>query len=151
MRHRGSVRRPRKIDFSLYTGTLGDILLWGGVHRVSSALMVPLPFKRRHVLVADGLLHGSHVFSSEKAMQDQREQCLCRGSKIRWPPCLPLRGKDLIAVNMYNKHSVGPSIRSIWTRSCFTLTNMIQVCSNFPSIYHTFSSGRDLGWQGPRV
>ena len=37
---------------------------------------------------------------------------------------------DLIAANVYEKYSVGPSIRSIYTRCCFTMTDTIQVCSN---------------------
>jgi len=39
--------------------------------------------------------------------------------------------RDLIAVSVYDKHSVGPSIRTICTRCCFTMTDMIQVCSSF--------------------
>ena len=31
----------------------------------------------------------------------------------------------------YDKYSVGPSIRPIYTRCCFEMTNMIQACSNF--------------------
>ena len=36
---------------------------------------------------------------------------------------------DLIAASIYDKYSIGPSNRSIFTR-CFTMTNMIQVCGN---------------------
>jgi hypothetical protein len=39
--------------------------------------------------------------------------------------------KDLIAVSVHDEYSVGPSIRPIRTRRCFTTTSMIQVCSNF--------------------
>ena len=38
---------------------------------------------------------------------------------------------DLIAASIYDKHSVGPSIRPIYTRCYSTMTNMIQVCRNF--------------------
>ena len=38
---------------------------------------------------------------------------------------------DLIAASVYDKYSVGPSIRPVCTKCCFTMTNMIQVCSNF--------------------
>ena len=43
----------------------------------------------------------------------------------------PFSLSDLIAASMYNKYSVGPSIRQICTRCSFTMTNMIQSCSNF--------------------
>ena len=38
---------------------------------------------------------------------------------------------DLIAESIYDCHSVGPSIRPFCTRCYFTMTDMIQVCSNF--------------------
>ena len=38
---------------------------------------------------------------------------------------------DLIAANIHDKHSVGPSIRPVGTRCCFTMTSVIRVCSNF--------------------
>ena len=38
---------------------------------------------------------------------------------------------DLISECIYDKCSVGPSIRPICTRCCFAMTNMIRVCSNF--------------------
>ena len=38
---------------------------------------------------------------------------------------------DLIAVRIYDKYWVFPSVRRIGTRCCFTMTNMIQVWSNF--------------------
>ena len=38
---------------------------------------------------------------------------------------------DLIAVSVYDGNSVGPSTQPICTRWCFTMTNMIQACSNF--------------------
>jgi len=47
------------------------------------------------------------------------------------PPRLRRNPLDLIAASIYHKYSVGPSIRPICTRFCFTMTNMIQVCSNF--------------------
>ena len=50
----------------------------------------------------------------------------------------PLRSKmalmlppDLTAVSIYDKYSIGPSMRSMCTRCCFTMTNMMQVWSNF--------------------
>jgi len=39
-------------------------------------------------------------------------------------------GGDLIAASIYDNYSVGPSIRPICTRCCFTKTNMIRVCRN---------------------
>ena len=33
-------------------------------------------------------------------------------------------GKDLIAASIYDEYSIGPSIRPICTRYCFTMTNM---------------------------
>ena len=39
-------------------------------------------------------------------------------------------GRDLIAESIYNKYSVGPSIKSICTTCCFTMTNMNQARSN---------------------
>ena len=41
------------------------------------------------------------------------------------------RGLNLIAASIYDKLSRGPSIRPVCTRYCFTMTSMIQVCSNF--------------------
>ena len=38
---------------------------------------------------------------------------------------------DLIAASIYNKYSIGPSIRSIWNRCCLTMTDIVQVCSDF--------------------
>ena len=38
---------------------------------------------------------------------------------------------DLIAGSIYDEYSVGPSIQPVCTTYCFTMTNMIQVCSNF--------------------
>ena len=40
-------------------------------------------------------------------------------------------GQDLIAVSIHDDYSIGPSIRPICARFCFTMTNMILVCSNF--------------------
>jgi hypothetical protein len=37
---------------------------------------------------------------------------------------------NLIAAGVYVKYSVGPSIRPICTRCCFTMTYIIQVCSH---------------------
>ena len=39
--------------------------------------------------------------------------------------------EDLIAASIYDKCSVGLSIRSIFTNCCFTMPKMIQACSNF--------------------
>ena len=41
--------------------------------------------------------------------------------------------EDLIAAIGYDKHSMCPSIRSIRTKRCFTMTDMVQVYSNFHS------------------
>ena len=38
---------------------------------------------------------------------------------------------DLIAASIHDEYSVGPSIRRICTRCWFTMTSMIQVCSEF--------------------
>ena len=38
---------------------------------------------------------------------------------------------DLIEASTYDKHSVDPSIRPVCTRCYFTMTYMIQVCSDF--------------------
>ena len=54
---------------------------------------------------------------------------------------------------MYDKCSSGLSFRPIFTRYCFTMTYMIQVCSNFLSvlsIYHIYSSGCDEERPGSR-
>ena len=40
------------------------------------------------------------------------------------------KGRDMIAASVYDKDSVGPSIRPGCTRCCFTMTNTIQVCNN---------------------
>ena len=74
----------------------------------------------------------------------------------RWPqnPQPWMQVGNLIAASIYDKYSVGPSIRPICTRCCFTITNMIQVCSNFhwsrvfPSIYQKHSSRCDLDADG---
>ena len=58
--------------------------------------------------------------------------CIRRGQRVGvpWPRHVraPLRA---IQSSTYGKYSVGPSIRPIRTRCCFTMTTMIQVCSNF--------------------
>ena len=38
---------------------------------------------------------------------------------------------NLTAANIHDTYSIGPSIRPVFTRCCFTKTNMIRVCSNF--------------------
>jgi len=38
---------------------------------------------------------------------------------------------DLTAASIHDRLSVGPSIQPICTRCCFTMTNMVQMCSNF--------------------
>ena len=38
---------------------------------------------------------------------------------------------NLIAASIYDRYLVGPSIRLICTRCCFTMTHMIQVCGNW--------------------
>ena len=39
--------------------------------------------------------------------------------------------RNSIAASIYDKYWAGPSIRPICTRCCFTMTRMIQACSNF--------------------
>ena len=46
-------------------------------------------------------------------------------------PSLSHQFQHLIAASIYDKYLVGPSIRPICTRYCFTMTNVIQVCSRF--------------------
>ena len=41
--------------------------------------------------------------------------------------CSPGCIRDLIAASIFNNYSVGASIRPIYTRCCFTMTNLIQV------------------------
>jgi len=41
------------------------------------------------------------------------------------------RGFDLIGASIYDKYSVDPSFRPHLNTRDFTMTNMIQVCSNF--------------------
>ena len=55
------------------------------------------------------------------------------GSHIHASLSLTVRNPSphLIAASIYDKYSVGPSIRRICTRSYFTMTKRIQVCSNF--------------------
>ena len=53
-----------------------------------------------------------------------------------------LSGSDSIAASIYNKYSVGPSIRPICTRCCFTMTDVIQVSSNFHSALLFFINTR---------
>ena len=42
-----------------------------------------------------------------------------------------MRRLDVIAASMYDKDLVGPSIRPICARCCFTMTRIIQACSDF--------------------
>ena len=48
------------------------------------------------------------------------------------PPPLPVKrpSQNLIAANIYDKYSIGPSNRPICTRRCFTMTSLIQVCGH---------------------
>ena len=46
-------------------------------------------------------------------------------------PCMHWAESNLIVSSIYDKYSIGPSIRLVCTRCCFNVTNMIQVCSNF--------------------
>ena len=48
--------------------------------------------------------------------------------KAAWHQAREAEEAQVIAAD---KYSVGPSILPICTRCCFTMTNMIQVCSNF--------------------
>jgi hypothetical protein len=40
-------------------------------------------------------------------------------------------GRDMITASICDKYSVGPSIRPIFTRCCFWMPNIIQVCDDF--------------------
>jgi len=61
----------------------------------------------------------------------QRPTIVPDGAKARILPWRsPAASRDLLAASIYDKCSVGPSVRPIWTRYCFTMTNMIKVCSN---------------------
>ena len=47
---------------------------------------------------------------------------------------------DLIAASIYDRYSVGPSIQSICTRWCCTMTNVIHVSSDFSWYYKAFTA-----------
>jgi len=68
-------------------------------------------------------------------------------------PSLKLRRipTDQIAASIYDKYSVGISFEPICSRCCFTVTHMIQVCSDFQqaqaSIIHARPDQIGLGGQ----
>ena len=45
--------------------------------------------------------------------------------------------RNLIAASIYDQHSVGPSILSICTRCCFTMTDMIQANVYWAQVFIT--------------
>ena len=49
---------------------------------------------------------------------------------------------NLITASIYNGYAVSLSIQPVYVRCCFTMTNMIQACTDFYlGIYHKYSSG----------
>ena len=66
---------------------------------------------------------------------------ICETTDHHITPLLPFRfgepkyrlrqGWALLAARIHGRYSVGSSLRPMCTRCCFTMTNMIQVCSNF--------------------
>ena len=42
---------------------------------------------------------------------------------------------DLIAVSIYEKYSVGPSVRPVCTRCCFAVARMMQMCRKFARVF----------------
>ena len=70
----------------------------------------------------------SLILSRSHPCPSPSQSPLNRNLACQW---LGRRDEYLIAASIHDKYSVGPSIRPICTRSCFTMTNMIQVCSNF--------------------
>ena len=60
---------------------------------------------------------------------------------------------DLIAASIYDEYSTGPSIRPICTRCCLTMTNVIQVCSNFHSARVFIANTRpdEITWRSERT
>ena len=109
------------------------------------------PIKLREIAVADPLNggaerfhvscgHGYHLHSNTELCYLQGEIC-CRRLDIAQHPLeskgvvetkyVSVRNQgDFIEVSVYDKRSVGPSIRPVCTRCCLTMTDMIQVCSN---------------------
>jgi len=59
-----------------------------------------------------------------------------------------------IKSGIYLKYLVGPSIRQIYTRYCFTMTNMMQLCSNYRRgqvfIKPRFDQPRETPKNGPK-
>ena len=47
------------------------------------------------------------------------------------PPPGKTKPSNLTTASIYDRYSVGPSIEPVCTRCCFTMSKMIQVCSNF--------------------
>ena len=57
--------------------------------------------------------------------------CVCARRWCAPPLFCQLTHTPAIAVSIYDKYSVGPSIRPLCTRCGFTMTNASQVCSSF--------------------
>ena len=68
------------------------------------------------------LIQFDSEFRQLKTLERHRSTC---APGTRTPPA------DLIPASIYDECSIGPSIRPFFTSCCFTMTNMIQVCSNF--------------------
>ena len=60
-----------------------------------------------------------------------------------------LEVEDLIAASVYDKYSVGPSIRPICPRCCFTMKSIIPVCSNFRAQVSITNTCQDEIWHAP--
>ena len=60
-------------------------------------------------------------------------------------PLQSLNLRDLIAASIHDEYLVGPSIRTICTIHCFTMTNMIQVCINLAATMEP-DGWYELGW-----
>ena len=67
-------------------------------------------------------------FLASKVIWTANVNCKCASTYDTRAPNADL---NLIGASMFGKYSVGPSIRSICTRRCFTMINMVQACSDF--------------------
>ena len=52
---------------------------------------------------------------------------------------------DLIPASLYETYSVGSSIRQFFTKKCFTMIYIIQVCSDFRKVNCVSLAGREAG------
>ena len=128
--HQGSVRkshvpyrrdRGRDLPFWNFPGERGPVSPPWERHDLGSAKGVlysqptgPSPLYRRDDLVDRPCAMGVWILYSKKRYI-----------------YLPTMVRDFIPTSIYDRYSVGPSVRSICTRCCFTITDMIQVCSKF--------------------